>query len=470
MAKSTKSEGAKLGLLGSGTVGEALQEFLFEDSEKRDGKAPGLDLVKIYTRHPEKKKWYSSHPKLFTTKPEEVIDHPEIDIVIEALGFQQEKDLVNFKDYIIRAFRKGKSVVTSDKAVLAAFGKEIWAAAKEHGQELRFEACVGGGIPIIRSLTQSFAGERPEAIYGIVNGTCNYILSEMKRSAKSYEDALKEAQQRGYAETNPKSDVSGSDAESKLILLSAVTFGLHVKPGRILRKGIEQIHAVDFLYAGRKGSCTIKHMAVARRNGDAVRAFVSPMLVPVDHFLASIDGATNAIFFKGRRSGEQPVEGPPDSKDWNYAFVGPGAGGGPTAIAILGDVGELARGRSGRSSEFRGLVASGTLELESEDGIESCFYIRFIVKDRAGIVGDIGQAFGDAGINISEIWQLSHSHAELEALAKCYHLSQRAGEILPFVISLEHTTVGRLREALKTISRKDYVLADPVWLPIWSKN
>ena len=212
VAKNTRKVG--LGLLGSGTVGEALQDLLFRDLGKRLGADLELEIVKIYTRRPQGKKWYAKHRALFTSSAEEVIDHPRVDILVEALGSQQEKQLQTYKSYIIRAFEKGKSVVTSDKAVLARFGKEIWSAAERCGRELRFEACVGGGIPIIRSLTESFAAEEPESIYGIVNGTCNYILSEMRRSGKSYDAALREAQERGYAESDPKADTAGLDAEA----------------------------------------------------------------------------------------------------------------------------------------------------------------------------------------------------------------------------------------------------------------
>lgn len=460
MAKSPYK--VRLGLLGSGTVGEALQDLLFRDLGKRPGGDLELEIVKIYTRRPQGKKWYARHPALFTTRAEEVIDHPRVDILVEALGSQQEKQLQTYKNYIIRAFEKGKSVVTSDKAVLARFGKEIWSAAERCGRELRFEACVGGGIPIIRSLTESFAAEEPESIYGIVNGTCNYILSEMKRSGKSYEAALREAQERGYAETNPRADTAGLDAEAKLILLANVTFGAYLQPGVIWRKGIEEIQAIDFLYADRKGRCTIKHLAVARRDGDALAGFVSPVLVPHDHFLATIDGPTNAIFFKGKRSA-----GGDGTRDWNYVFVGPGAGGGATAVAILGDVCELARGGQRPRRTLRSFPPPVALTLQSVEQIAACFYLRFVVKDRPGIVGDICQTFGKMAINISEIWQLSHDESELRGLAKSYRLSEKPGKVLPFVITLERATAGQIKNALDIIGRKDYVLVDPLWFPIW---
>src|SRR5438093_5258300 len=435
MASTNTRRKVGLGLLGSGVVGEAIQDIIFEDRRGKLGEDLDLEIRRIYTRSPKHKKWFSKRSALFATKAEEVIDDPGVEIVIETLGFQDQPELPIFRDYILRAFEKGKSVVTSDKAVLARFGKEIWAAAKKYGRQLRFEACVGGGIPIIRSLSESFAAEEPEAVFGIVNGTCNYILSQMERSGKPYADALKEAQQKGYAETNPAADVNGSDAEAKLLLLSRVAFGLQIQHGTIWRKGIEDIHVVDFRYAGRTGSSTIKQLAVAKRNGQTVQVFVSPVLLPRENFLAGIDGATNAICFAGKKRGGGRAE-----LDCDDVRCGPRGGGGPTAVAVLGDVCELARGGAA-SIGTPGLVKAGSLKLEPEDDIHGSFYLRFLVKDRAGIVGDIGQTFGRIGVNISEIWQLRHSEEELRALAQSYKLRVNPRAMLPFVITLEQATL-----------------------------
>ncbi len=450
-----------VGLLGSGVVGEAIQDILFDKSGSDSGKGVELELRKIYTRNPAKKKYHSSRSSLFTVSAEEVIDDPGTEIVIEALGFQEPEQLEIFRDYFFRAFQKGKSVVTSDKAVLARYGAEIWDAANKYGGELRFEACVGGGIPVIRSLSESFAAEEPEAVFGIVNGTCNYILSQMEKSGTPYREALAEAQAKGYAETNPAADVSGSDAEAKLLLLSMVAFGLHVRPGTTWRKGIEEIHAVDFRYAARAGSGTIKHLAVAQLRGDAVQVFVSPVLMPRENILAGIDGATNAICFKGKRSGG------PAERDADYILVGPGAGGGPTAVAVVGDVLELARGGARRLAGLPSLPRPGRLKVQAQDEIEGSYYVRFIVKDRAGIVGDIGQTFGSIGVNISEIWQLRHSGEELRGLAESYRLGEKPAAILPFVITLERARVRQVRAALDSLGDRDYMLVDPVWFPIW---
>ncbi len=451
-----------VGLLGSGVVGEAIQDIVFDDLRGKVGEDLELEIRKIYTRTPSGKKWYAKQSSLFVATAEEVIDDPAVDIVIEALGLDDPSQLPTFRDYLLRAFEKGKSVVTSDKAVLARYGKEIWAAAKQHNRQLRFEACVGGGIPVIRSLTESFAVEEPECVFGIVNGTCNYILSQMEKGGKPYAEALKEAQQKGYAETNPSADVTGRDAEAKLVLLAAVAFGAQALPGTIWRKGIEDIHAVDFRYAMRTGSSTIKQLAVARRHGAALQLFVAPALVPQDHFLAAIDGATNAICFKAKKSGAGRID-----RDCDYVLVGPGAGGGPTAVALLGDVCELARSSGSRSGGLPSLIKPGALKLQPENEIEGSFYIRFIVKDRAGIVGDIGQTFGHLGVNISEIWQLKHSDDECASLVQSYHLHARQSEILPFAITLEHASVGQVREALDYVRSRDYIVIDPVWFPIW---
>ena len=460
MARTRRKIG--IGLLGSGVVGEAIQDIVFNELKGSVGGDLEIVIRKIYTRNPQGKRWFASRPDLFTSDVSAVLDDPEIEIVIEALGCQDSADLAVFRDYFLRAFAKGKSVVTSDKAVLARFGKEIWAAAQAHKLQLRFEACVGGGIPVIRSLTESFAVEQPQAVFGIVNGTCNYILSQMEKTGRAYDQALAEAQQKGYAETNPAADVSGSDAEAKLLLLSAVAFGLQIQPGTIWRKGIEDIHPVDFRYAGRTGASTIKQLAVAKRNGDRVQVFVSPVLMARENLLSAIDGATNAICFKGTQSGAARADG-----DCDYLLVGPGAGGGPTAVAVLGDVCALARAEHCTSVGLPSLVAPGVLNLQPEEEIGGSFYVRFVVRDRAGIVGDIGHTFGKLGVNISEIWQLRHSADELQRLAESYRLEDERKTILPFVITVEQATLRQMRQALDSVRTRDYILVDPVWFPIW---
>ena len=451
----------RIGILGAGTVGGAVHDLIVDGHLARFGVE--AEVVKVFTRTPENKTRYRVSPELFTTDATAVTGHPDVDIVVEVLGAGGPEDLRAQKEWIVDALRHGKSVVTANKALLVAHGDEIWTAARECGRAVRFEACVGGGIPIIGPLTQSLSAERPAAVYGLVNGTSNYILTEMAQRGRSYDDALASAQALGYAEADPDADVSGRDAEAKLLLLSSITFGTHLKPGAIHRQGIERIHAIDFLYAAQKGHSTIKSVALARNDGGVLEAMVTPMVVPEDHLIARIDGVTNAVFFKG----EVSDGGAPDAGDWDYVFAGPGAGGGATAVAVLGDVYELVTRDGDKPFLPVASIVSGVSSVRPEDDLRASFYVRFVVRDQSGIVGDICQIFGEKQINVSEIWQLDHDEEELESLIGAGKGGAGPGDILPFVITLEETSVGQLRQALERIAQKDFVLTEPLWLPIW---
>ena len=363
-----------IGILGAGTVGGAVHDLVAGSHLARFGVE--AEVAKVFTRTPEGKARYAASPELFTTEATEVTRHPDVDIVVEVLSAGGAGDLRIQKEWVVDALRHGKSVATANKALLVAHGDEIWTTARECGQAVRFEACVGGGIPIIGPLTQSLSAERPAAVYGLVNGTCNYILTEMAQRGRSYDDALASAQALGYAEADPDADVSGRDAEAKLLLLASITFGARLAPGAIHRKGIERIHAIDFLYAARKGRSTIKSVALARSVEGALEAMVTPMVVPESHPIAGIDGVTNAVFFKG----EVSDGGAPDASDWDYVFAGPGAGGGATAVAVLGDVHELVV-RSG-DEPFLPVesIRSGVDSVRPEDDLRASFYVRFVVR------------------------------------------------------------------------------------------
>ena len=451
----------RIGILGAGTVGGAVHDLIVDGHLARF--AVEAEVVKVFTRTPENKTRYQVSPELFSTDPAAVTGHPDVDIVVEVLGAGGPEDLRAQKEWVVDALRHGKSVVTANKALLVAHGDEIWTTARECGRAVRFEACVGGGIPIIGPLTQSLSAERPAAVYGLVNGTSNYILTEMAQRGRSYDDALASAQALGYAEADPDADVSGRDAEAKLLLLSSITFGTHLKPGAVHRQGIERIHAIDFLYAAQKGHSTIKSVALARNVGGVLEAMVTPMVVPEDHLIARIDGVTNAVFFKG----EVSDGGAPDAGDWDYVFAGPGAGGGATAVAVLGDVYELVTRDGDKPFLPVASIVSGVSSVRPEDDLRASFYVRFVVRDQSGIVGDICQIFGEKQINVSEIWQLDHDEEELESLIGAGKGGAGPGDILPFVITLEETSVGQLRQALERIAQKDFVLAEPLWLPIW---
>lgn len=427
----------------------------------------GIDarIVKVYTRRPENKPAYLNHPELFTTDPTEVVCRDDVDIVVEALGVDSPEQLALQKTWVLEGLRRGKSLVTSNKALLVKHGSAIWQAAREHGCSVRFEACVAGGIPIIRALTESLSAERPKAVYGILNGTSNYILSEIAQRGADYDDVLRAAQELGYAEADPAADVDGADAEAKLILLAAVTFGMNLSPAQIFRKGIAGIRPLDFFYAARKGRATIKPVAMARVVEGQLEALVTPMLIPEGHFLARVNGVTNAVLFAGETS-SRGKRVPTD--DWDYAFSGPGAGGGATALAVLGDVAELARKSEATPfypvCDLQPLVAS----VRPVGDLEAGFYVRFLVRDQSGIVGDICQIFGKEGIHIAEVWQLEHGQNELGEFAADGGLAVAPADMLAFVITLEQTTLGQLEKALKAIGHKGFILVDPLCLPIWT--
>lgn len=452
-----------IGVLGAGTVGGAVQELVANGHLKR----LGIDakVVKIYTRRPERKPAYARDPGLFTTDPSDVTKNDEIAVVVEVLGAEDPADLAIQREWVLDALRCGKSVVTANKALLVNHGDVIWQTAREHGCSVRFEACVAGGIPIIRSITESLCAETPTALYGILNGTSNYILTEMAQHGSAYDETLRTAQKLGYAEANPAADTTGRDAQAKLRLLSAVTFGADLKPEQIFQRGIDDIQPIDFLYASRKGRATVKPLAMARVTEGALEALVSPMIVPEGHFLSQVNGVTNAVLLKGEVS--NPGASRPN--DWDYAFAGPGAGGGATALAVLGDVVELARKSEHQPfypvRDLAALVAS----VRPVADIEAGFYVRFLVRDQSSIIGEICQIFGQKGIHIAEVWQLDHSEQELKNLPVCSETTIAPREILPFVITLEKTTVGQLEKALKLIAEKDFILAEPLCVPILTR-
>lgn len=452
-----------IGVLGAGTVGGTVVDLIARGHLDR----LGIDarIVKVYTRRPENKPAYLSHPELFTTDPSDVVARDDVDIVVEALGVESAEQLIVQKEWVLEALRHGKSLVTSNKALLVRHGSAIWQTAREHGCSVRFEACVAGGIPIIRTLSESLCAEVPKAVYGILNGTSNYILSEIAQRGGAYQDVLRSAQELGYAEANPAADVEGRDAEAKLILLAAVTFGVNLASEQIFRKGIAGIRPLDFVYAARKGGATIKPVAMARVVGEALEALVTPMLIPEAHFLARVDGVTNAVLFAGETSSKGKRVA---TDDWDYAFMGPGAGGSATALAVLGDVAELAR-KSERPPFYPACDLKPSVgSVRAVQDLQAGFYVRFLVRDQSGIVGEICQVFGREGIHIAEVWQLEHQENELGEFAADGRLSVPPADLLPFVITLEQTTLGQIENALKAIGRKGFVLVEPLCLPIWT--
>ena len=375
-----------VGFLGAGTVGSALLARLINEAEAISAKT-GLELVVrgVAVRDLSKARGFDIPHELLTDRPEDVVDNPDVQIVVEVMG-----GLDPAGDLVLRALESGKAVVTANKELVAARGNELIAAAEASGVSLLFEAAVGGGIPIIRPLSESLAGEQITSVLGIVNGTTNFILTKMVEEGSEYADALAEAQALGYAEADPSADVGGGDAAAKCAILASLAFGTWVAGDQVYREGIEGLASEDFAFAEGLGYIP-KLLAVAEATGSGISVRVHPSLVPLDHPLAAVRGATNAIFVSGPSIGE-------------LLFTGPGAGGDPTATAVLGDVIVAAREiLAGTKVKSRIRFAPGEV-IDFVDATTK-WYLRLIVTDQPGVLAEVASSFGKHDVSIKSVWQ-----------------------------------------------------------------
>jgi len=376
----------RIGLLGAGTVGGTLIRRLVDEHAAIEAKT-GLDLQvrRVAVRNPERVREFELADGVMTTDAASVVSDPDVDLIVEVMGGQAPAG-----DFVLAALEAGKPVVTANKELIAARGAELIAAAERSGVPLLFEAAVGGGIPIIRPLSETLAGEPVERVMGIVNGTTNFILSSMADAGADYAEALAEAQELGYAEPDPTADVSGADAAAKAAILASLAFGTWVGLDDVYREGIESLTSVDLSFAADLGY-VVKLLGVAERVEGGVSTRVHPVMLPTDHPLSAIRGATNAIYIEGTSVGE-------------LLFAGPGAGGAPTATAVLGDVIDAAREMlAGAQVAPRIRFSPGALVDFSE--VATKWYVRLAVDDRPGVLASIAGAFGDAGVSIKSVWQ-----------------------------------------------------------------
>jgi homoserine dehydrogenase len=375
-----------IGLLGSGVVGGALLRRLIEDRQAL-GARTGLDLEvrKVAVRSVDKARDFTIPRHLLTTDPEEVVGDPGVHLVVEVMG-----GLNPAGELVRKALRAGKAVVTANKELMAARGSELLDEAAKTGVSLLFEASVGGGIPIIRPLTETLAGEPLSRVMGIVNGTTNYLLTRMSEDGAQFEDALHEAQAKGYAEADPTADVSGSDAVAKAAILASLAFGTVVHPAQVYREGIEDVQAVDVAYGATLGY-VLKLLAIADKAEEGITVRVHPTFVDSSHPLAAVRGVANAVFVEGPEVGE-------------LLFSGPGAGGGPTATAVLGDVIDAARELlAGPRVTPRVRFGPGRI-VPFEESITK-WYVRLRVLDAPGVLAAVAAAFGQADVSIKSVWQ-----------------------------------------------------------------
>ncbi len=379
------AEKIKVALLGAGNVGSQAARILVEDNavlEKRIG-AP-VELIGIAVRDTNASRHWNADPSLYTTDAEALID--AADVVIELTG-----GIEPARTRILRALKAGKSVVSGNKALLAKHGVELQAAADESGAQLSYEAAVAGAIPILRPLRDSLAGDRVTRVLGIMNGTTNYILDQMDTTGASFADALAEAQKLGYAEADPTADVEGHDAASKAAIVASLAFHSTFTIDDVHTEGITSITADDVAAADADGY-VIKLLAICEREGEnGANIRVNPTLIPRQHPLAGVHGAFNAVFVEAENAGE-------------LMFYGPGAGGAPTASAVLGDFVSLAR-RLVLGGPGVPETSHAQLHATSLDNVVSRYSVGVLVEDRLGVLANITRILAEHGISVDSLRQ-----------------------------------------------------------------
>lgn len=416
----------KVALLGAGTVGGGVIQVLknnAEEIEKRVG-AP-IRLVKVLDRHPERVA--ELDPQLTVTQDiKYIIDDPEIDIVVELLGREHPAE-----DYMAAALSAKKNVVTANKDVLAKYGKELFALAENNSLDFCFEAAVAGGIPIIRPLKSCLAANTINSIMGIVNGTTNYMLSKMSSDNMDYEEVLKEAQELGYAESDPTADVGGLDAARKLVILASIAFNTRISLDDVYVEGIEKITQRDIQYATELGY-VIKLLAVAKndsKNGVSVR--IHPTMLPKTHPLATVNDVFNAIFVNGDAVGDA-------------MFFGRGAGRLPTASAVCGDIIDVARNILHNCTGRINCTCFEEKHLCAIENIMSPCYIRILVDDQPGVLASIAASFGAQNVSLMNVLQKNKVGNLAELVVITYNVSE-------YNMRMALATVGGL-PAVKEIS------------------
>jgi homoserine dehydrogenase len=380
----------RLGLLGCGNVGGALVQLVAEQRERVAARtALDLSITRIAVRSTARARGIDLAPDVLTTDAASVVNDPDVDVVVEVIG-----GIEPARELILDALKAGKPVVTANKELLANHGTELFAAADAAGVDLLFEAAVAGGIPLMRPLRESLVGEPIHRVMGIVNGTTNYILTRMSESGASYQDALSEAQSLGYAERDPTADVEGYDAGAKAAIIATIAFGCRIVAGDVYHEGISGITAADMAVADRLGY-RIKLLAIAEQHVDddgvtSIGVRVHPALVPLHHPLAAVRDSFNAVFIEGGAVGD-------------LMFYGRGAGGRPTASAVLGDVidagGNLQRGSHASIGTF------GRARIRPIDDLSTAYYLSLEVADRPGVLARVADVFGRHGVSIRSMEQ-----------------------------------------------------------------
>ncbi len=427
----------RIALLGCGTVGSGVVKLLRRNRELlREKLGAPLDLVGIADRSLKPDSELGITARLITRDAAALVERPDVDIVVELFGGYEPA-----RSLILRAFRAGKDVVTANKALLAGHGEQIFRAAARAGVGIGFEASVGGGVPVIRTLREALAGDRHRSVHGIVNGTCNSILTTMSERGDDFSEALAEAQRRGLAEADPALDIEGHDSAHKLCLLVMLAFGVMLKPSQVHTEGITHVTQADIVYARELGYA-IKLLAIAKDDDGAIEARVHPTMIPIRNLLASVRDAYNAINVQSEALG-------------STFYFGEGAGQMPTATAVIADILDIARRRIAGPSA-RGfplgypLGALRPARIKPMSDVVCEYYLRFAARDRPGVLGAIASVLGRNGISLVSVIQQGRG----------------VETTVPVIMRTHETRERNLIRALRQIRTRRIVEAAPVFIRI----
>ena len=409
----------KIALLGAGTIGGSVIKVLKENHDVITQRA-GTDIqIKNILVLPHEIPKLQAQGLPATNNYDEILNDPEIKIVVELMG-----GIKPAKDFILKAMNHGKNVVTANKDVVAQFGSELFDTADKNQIDFLFEASVGGAIPIIMPLKHSLTPNKISEVLGIVNGTTNYMLTKMKDDGADYDTVLKEAQAKGYAEANPAADVEGKDAARKIAILASIAFNSRVKFEDVSIEGITKITPEDISYSAQLGY-TVKLLAIGKESDLGVDVRVHPVLLPNKHPLASVNGVFNAIFVRGN-----PID--------EAMFYGPGAGY-PTASAVISDIIEIARGIKGGMVGRFGCPCYEQKKICPLEETESSYFLRLLVNDEVGVLGEIAKTFGDAQVSLKSVMQTNENVGE-------------SAELVIITHEVKHKNILAAEDSLKKLS------------------
>lgn len=422
----------RIGIIGFGTVGTGTIKILLNQRELIK-KRTGIDLIlkKVADKDIEKPREITLSKEILTTDTMELIKNPEIDIVVELIG-----GIHPAKDFIIEAFRNGKHVVTANKALLAEEGNDIFLEARQKGVKLGFEASVGGGIPIIKVMREGLVANKMLAIYGIINGTTNYIFTKMTDEKIDFQDALRQAQDLGYAEADPTLDIEGIDSAHKLTILASLAYGIPLSFNKVYCEGITKITAQDIAFAGEFGY-KIKLLAITKILDGEIELRVHPTMIPDNYLISKVDGVFNAIYVEGDSVGPT-------------LYYGRGAGSMPTGSAVVADIVDIAKGSETLPVDF-----SEKYNIKPVQEIESRYYFRFTALDSPGVLSKISGVFGQHNISIASVIQKGRSKAGAVPLVILTHKA-REKDVLDAVDKIDKLPVVAGKSVFIRVEGEEY--------------